>query len=96
MRTERQGKRTDILKDISGEVYFLAPLDEDGEEGTTASAGEDDENGPDPQAEMCVSVATMATIWLLSELEHWLDGGRERRGREGEGLVRWGYLNMGE
>lgn len=41
-------KRMDVLKDISGEAYLLAPLDEDGEEGTTSRADEDDENGSDP------------------------------------------------
>jgi len=37
-----------ILEDVSGEVYPLAPLDEDGEEGTTGCADEDDEDRADP------------------------------------------------
>jgi len=38
-----------ILKDVSAERYPLAPLYEDGEESTTASANEGDENdGTDP------------------------------------------------
>lgn len=52
----------DILKDISGEVYLFAPLDEDGKEGTTAGADEDDENGADPQVEVGVNAATGAAV----------------------------------
>lgn len=48
VRTERWENQMNILKDISGERYPLAPLDEDGEEGTTASPNEDDKNGTDP------------------------------------------------
>ena len=48
MRTEGREKRTNVLKSLSGEAYPLAPLDEDGEEGTAASANEDDKDGTDP------------------------------------------------
>ena len=41
-------KRANVLEDVSGEVYPLAPLNEYGEEGTTGCANEDDEDGTNP------------------------------------------------
>jgi len=55
-------KKMNTLKDISGEVYPLAPLDEDGEEGTATCADEDDKNGADPQAEVGVSATAGAAV----------------------------------
>jgi len=71
------------LKDISGEVYPLASLDEDGEEGTAACADEDDKNGADPQAEVSVSATARAAVWLLSNLEHRLVRSQGERGWKG-------------
>lgn len=67
MRTKRRGKKeVNILEDISGERYLLAPLNEDGEEGTTAGANEDYEDGSDPQVEMGVRATAGPAVSLVS------------------------------
>ena len=48
MGIERRKKRRNILEDVSGEVYPLAPLNEDREEGTTGRTDEDNEDRTNP------------------------------------------------
>ena len=79
-------KPADALKDISGEVYPLAPLGEDGEEGTTSRADEDNKDGTDPQTEVGVGTTTATAVeglFISSKVEHGLGGSREGGGNGG-------------
>ena len=58
------------LEEISREIYPFASLDEHGEEGTTSSANEDDENGANPQVEIGVCASTRAAISFVPDSEH--------------------------
>ena len=62
----------DVLKEIWGKVYPLAPLREHGEEGTTGRADEDDKNGANPQVEVRISTAAATAVLFLSILKHFL------------------------
>ena len=79
-------KRVCILKEVTWEVYTLAPLGDDREEGTTSRADEDDKDGSDPQTEVSVNATAIAAVGDLvisSDSVHCLDGGRRRKGMEG-------------
>ena len=80
------------LEEISREIYPFASLDEHGEEGTTSSTNEDDENGANSQVEIGVCASAGAAVSFVSDSEHF-HCRREEGGRVGESeALGWGRI----
>lgn len=88
MRTERREKQVNILEDIPGQGYPLTSLNEDGEEGSTARADEDYEDGSDPQVEVGVRTTAGPAVYLSSWIKHGVDSEREGGRVESSGDIK--------